>query len=202
MPISAPNATRSHRSASRGSGRCVAGQRRRLRAGSRCRTSASPWSPRPGASYSSGTTAPRRAMRVVRHAVPARRAATQLGRGVSAVDLVAPVGPETASCTVIDRPLAADVELAARSRTITAAAEHRRAPRPGSGSRVSVAHRVVVAVRLVGLERGELRVVGGVGALVAEVAAQLEDPLDRRRRRAASGTARARSAGRGSCRRR
>ena len=38
-------------------------------------------------------------------------------------------------------------------------------------------HRVVVAVRLVGLEHGELGVVGGVRALVAEVAVELEDLL-------------------------
>ena len=37
------------------------------------------------------------------------------------------------------------------------------------------AHDVVVGVRLVRLDRGELRVVGRVGALVAEVAVQLED---------------------------
>ena len=40
------------------------------------------------------------------------------------------------------------------------------------------AHRRIVAAGLVGLEHRELRVVGGVDAFVAEVAADLEDPFE------------------------
>ena len=52
----------------------------------------------------------------------------------------------------------------------------RRRPRPGPAAKVG--HRVVVAVRLVGLEHRELRRVRRVDALVAEGPADLVDPLD------------------------
>ena len=83
------------------------------------------------------------------------------------------------------RPVAAQVVLRRRrraSRRCVPNTSLRRRPDEVLGQR---GHGVVIAVRLVGLEHRELGRVRGVGALVAEIAVDLEHPLDVRRRRRA-----------------
>ena len=81
----------------------------------------------------------------------------------------------------LDRPLPGDVDLLQRA---VVAGTHEHVLAVGGLRRVldqlaaAVDPHVVVGVRLVGLQQRELGVVAEVDALVAERAAQLEDPLD------------------------
>ena len=146
--------------------------------GSRCRRSASSCAARPARRTAPTTTAPAVAAPVdVRRRRPADR--QDVVPRWSTVTVV-PVARLTASCTVIDRPRPGQVDrrrAAAASGRCATGAPCTATAAARISSRVS--SRMSCSRRRPGTPRAsELGVVGGVGALVAEVPADLEDPLD------------------------
>ena len=184
MPCSAAKITRSHFSASRGSSRCCAGQRRVLLR-------------EVGVEDRRRGGAPRRARRrSPRARTPQRRPGRARARWLSVAvqHLAGRVRGDLLAELLRDR-LADRLRRASRPTGRTRRPCRRRRRRRATGCAVDGGrrlldellgedpHRVVVAVRLVHLQRGELGVVLEVGALVAELPARSRRPSPSRRPR-------------------